>query len=176
MTKHWYALHTKPHKERQVNSLLSSRKIETFLPLLKVNPVNPRAAREKPYFPSYLFVHVDIDLIGLSVLRWTPGLLRMVEFGGELGTVPASLISQIRNRLAEIRAAGGMSLDSLSTGDRVRIVSGTFEGYEGVFDMSLSGAERVRVLLELINDHQSHRNRGRTIPVELNAGNIEKLS
>ncbi|SVC86882.1 uncharacterized protein METZ01_LOCUS339736, partial [marine metagenome] len=90
-------MHTKPHKERQVDSLLSSRKIETFLPLLKVNPVNPRAAREKPYFPSYLFVHVDIDVIGLSILRWTPGLLRMVEFGGELGTVPASLISQIRD-------------------------------------------------------------------------------
>ena len=109
MTKHWYALHTKPHKERQVDSLLRSRKVDTFLPLLKVNPVNPRAAREKPYFPSYLFVHVDIDVIGLSILRWTPGLLRMVEFGGELGTVPASLISQIRDRLAEIRAAGGMS-------------------------------------------------------------------
>jgi len=45
-----------------------------------------------------------------------------------------------------------------------------------VFDVSLSGAERVRVLLELINDHQSHRNKGRTIPVELNAGNIEKLT
>jgi len=176
MTKHWYALHTKPHKERQVASLLRSREVEIFLPLLRVNPVNPRAAREKPYFPSYLFVHVDLDVIGLSTLRWTPGLLRMVEFGGELGTVPASLISQIRNRLTDIRAAGGLSLESLSSGDRVRVVSGTFEGYEGVFDVRLSGAERVRVLLELINDHQARPDIRRTVPVELDAGNIEKLS
>jgi len=176
MTKNWYTLHTKPHKERQVASLLCSREIEIFLPLLRVNPVNPRAAREKPYFPSYLFVHVDLDIIGLSTLRWTPGLLRMVEFGGDLGTVPASLISQIRDRLTDIRAAGGQSLESLSSGDRVRVVSGTFEGYEGVFDARLSGAERVRVLLELISDHQARRNISRTVPVELDAGKIEKLS
>ena len=176
MTKNWYALHTKPHKERQVASLLCSREIEIFLPLLRVNPVNPRAAREKPYFPSYLFVHVDLDVIGLSTLRWTPGLLRMVEFGGDLGTVPASLISQIRDRLTDIRAAGGLSLESLSAGDGVRVVSGTFEGYEGVFDTRLSGAERVRVLLELISDHQARRNISRTVPVELDAGKIEKLS
>jgi transcriptional antiterminator RfaH len=176
MTKNWYALHTKPHKERQVASLLCSREIEIFLPLLRVNPVNPRAAREKPYFPSYLFVHVDLDVIGLSTLRWTPGLLRMVEFGGDLGTVPASLISQIKDRLTDIRAAGGLSLESLSSGDRVRVVSGTFEGYEGVFDTRLSGAERVRVLLELISDHQARRNISRTVPVELDAGKIEKLS
>lgn len=176
MTKNWYALHTKPHKERQVASLLCSREIEIFLPLLRVNPVNPRAAREKPYFPSYLFVHVDLDVIGLSTLRWTPGLLRMVEFGGDLGTVPASLISQIRDRLTDIRAAGGLSLESLSAGDRVRVVSGTFEGYEGVFDTRLSGAERVRVLLELISDHQAGRNISRTVPVELDAGKIEKLN
>ncbi len=69
MTKHWYALHTKPHKERQGDSLLRCRKVDTFLPLLKVNPVNLRAAGEKPYFPSYLFVHVDIVVIGLSSLR-----------------------------------------------------------------------------------------------------------
>jgi transcription elongation factor/antiterminator RfaH len=176
MTRHWYALHTKPHKERQVAALLRSREIEIFLPLLRVNPVNPRAAREKPYFPSYLFVQVDLDVIGLSILRWTPGLLRMVEFGGELGTVPASLISQIKNRLTDIRAAGGLSLESLSSGDRIRVVSGTFEGYEGVFDARLSGAERVRVLLELISDHQARRNISRTVPVELDAGKIEKLS
>jgi transcription antitermination factor NusG len=49
MGKEWYVLHTKPHKERQVASLLRSRSLEVFLPLLRVNPVNPRAARERPY-------------------------------------------------------------------------------------------------------------------------------
>ncbi|HAJ05547.1 MAG TPA: hypothetical protein DCL76_03210 [Chloroflexi bacterium] len=176
MTKHWYALQTKPHKERQVASLLVSRKLEIFLPLLVVNPVNPRSAREKPYFPSYLFVHVDLDVVGLSTLRWTPGLLRMVEFGGELGTVPSSLISAIQDRLVTIREAGGLSLEKLSSGDRIRVVSGSFEGYEGMFDVRLTGAERVRVLLELIGNNQPKSSARRTVPVELDVGNIEKLN
>ncbi len=175
MGKEWYVLHTKPHKERQVASLLRSRSLEVFLPLLRVNPTNPRAARERPYFPNYLFTHVDLAVTGLSALQWTPGLLRMVEFGGALGTVPTALIAELKQRLNEICAAGGVALQGLRSGDRVRVTGGPFQGYEGVFDIRLSGVDRVRVLLELIGDYQRHRAGPRSVPVELNVGNIAKL-
>jgi|TARA_B100001971_G_scaffold171666_1_gene164068 transcriptional antiterminator RfaH len=175
MCRQWYALHTKPHKERQVASLLRSRNLEVFLPLLRVNPVNPRASRERPYFPNYLFAHVDLDVTGLSALQWTPGLLRMVEFGGVLGTVPRALIAQLKQRLHEIRTAGGIALQGLRVGDRVHVTDGPFQGYEGVFDVRLSGADRVRVLLELIGDYRCRRAAPRSVPVELNVGNIAKL-
>ncbi len=175
MCKQWYALHTKPHKECQVASLLRSRSLEVFLPLLRVNPVNPRAARERPYFPNYLFAHVDLAVTGLSALQWTPGLLRMVEFGGVLGTVPAALIAELKQRLNDIRAAGGVALQGLRPGDCVRVTGGPLQGYEGIFDARVSGADRVRVLLELIGDFQSRRSAPRAVPVELNAGNIAKL-
>jgi hypothetical protein len=42
-----------------------------------------------------------------------------------------------------------------------------FEGYEGIFDATLSGRQRVRVFLKMLND--------RFVPVELDAGTIEKL-
>jgi transcriptional antiterminator RfaH len=151
MGKEWYALHSKPHKERQVASLLRSRNLEVFLPLLRVNPVNPRAARERPYFPNYLFAHVDLDVTGLSLVQWTPGLLRMVEFGGVLGTVPGALIAQLKQRMHDIRAAGGLVLQGLCAGDRVR------------------------VLLELIGDYQRRRSSPRAVPVDLNVGNLARL-
>ena len=175
MCKQWYALHTKPHKERQVASLLRSRKLEIFLPLLRVNPVNPRAARERPYFPNYLFAHVDLAVTGLSALQWTPGLLRMVEFGNVLGTVPETLIAELKRRMTEIRAAGGIVLQGLKSGDRVRVTCGPLQGYEGVFDTRLSGGDRVRVLLELIGDFQQRRTSSRSVPVELNVGTIDRL-
>ncbi len=175
MCRQWYALHTKPNKERQVASLLRSRNLEVFLPLLRVNPVNPRSARERPYFPSYLFAHVDLDVTGLSVLQWTPGLLRMVEFGGVLGTVPKMLIAQLKLRLNEIRTAGGLVLEGLRAGDHIRVTGGPFHGYEGVFDARLSGADRVRVMLDLIGDLQSRRSAPRAVAVELNVGNISRL-
>lgn len=166
----WYVLHTKPHKERQVASLLRARKVGVYLPLVRVNPTNPRAANERAYFPSYLFANVNLDADGLSLVQWVPGMRRVVRFGGAPAAVPDNLIFEIKRRLEEIRAAGGVVFDGLERGDRVRIVNGPFSGYEAIFDMRLSGAERVRVLLEMLQE--SNRQSGRAIPLELNAGDI----
>ena len=170
----WYALHAKPHKERQVAEHLRQRKVEVYLPLVRVNPVNPRAARKRPYFPCYLFVKADLQAIGLGALQWTPGLRRLVEFDGQPAIVPDSFMTELKRRLGQIQAAGGMALDGLDRGDPVRIVAGPFAGYEAVFDFRLPGSERVRVLLELIARSQGREPR-RGVPVELNAGNIEKV-
>ena len=92
-----------------------------------------------------------------------------------LGTVPGTLIVQLKRRLKEIRAAGGLALQGLRAGDRVRVTGGPFQGYEGVFDTRLSGTDRVRLLLELIGDSQRRSSLQRSIPVELNVGEIVKL-
>ena len=48
--------------------------------------------------------------------------------------------------------------------------------YEGVFDARLSGSDRVRVLLELISEFQRRDSGQRSVSVELNVGNITRLS
>lgn len=169
----WYALHAKPHKERQVAEHLRQREIEVYLPLVRVNPVNPRSARIRPYFPSYLFVKADLQSVGLGTLQWTPGLRRLVEFDGQPAVVPDNFILELRRRLGQIQAAGGLALEGLGRGDPVRIVAGPFAGYEAVFDARLPGSERVRVLLQLIAASQ-RRGAGRSVPVELDAGSIAK--
>lgn len=149
--------------------------MEIFLPMIRVNPVNPRASRERAYFPNYLFACVDLDVIGLSALQWTPGLRRLVQFGDEPASVPQNLIIELKRQLNEIRAAGGQVFEGLKEGDSIRVTSGPFEGYRGVFEERLSGADRVRILLELIGDLQHRRRDPRSVPVELNVGNIAKL-
>lgn len=47
----------------------------------------------------------------------------------------------------------------------MRITHGPFAGYEAIFDMRLSGSERVQVLLQML---------GRLVKVQVNAGAIEK--
>jgi transcriptional antiterminator RfaH len=169
----WYALHAKPHKERQVAQHLRQRKLEVYLPLVRVNPVNPRSARIRPYFPCYLFVKADLQAIGLGALQWTPGLRRLVEFDGQPAVVPNQFVHELQRRLAQVQAAGGLILEGLGRGDPVRIVAGPFAGYEAVFDSRLPGSERVRVLLQLIAASQ-RRGGGRLVPVELNAGSVAK--
>jgi len=164
-TASWYVIHSKPRKENQVNAYLRAQGLETFYPTLHVQPVNPRASRIRPYFPRYLFVHADLDAVGVSVLQWVPGAIGLVSFGGQPVPVPAHAVHELKRRVAEIRAAGGLVLDGLQPGDAVRITQGPFAGYEAIFDARLSGAERVQVLLTML---------GRLVKVQVNAGAIEK--
>ncbi|MBI4772054.1 MAG: hypothetical protein HY784_16975 [Chloroflexi bacterium] len=170
---HWYALHTKPRMERVVASQLRLREVNVYLPLVRVNPVNPRAARERAYFPCYLFANVDLDQVPIRDFRWTPGMRRILEFGGETAIVPDHLIHELKRWLEEVRVAGGLTFHGLERGDRVRIVNGPFSGYEAIFDARLTGTDRVKVLLEML-EHARWRE-GRAIPLELNAGDIVRI-
>jgi transcriptional antiterminator RfaH len=162
----WYVIRAKPRRERYVSEQLATQGLEVFFPAVKVHPVNPRAARERAYFPGYLFVHLDLETIGVNKLRWMPAAVGLLEFGGEPAIVPEALVAQLRRRIANIQAAGGLVFADLATGDSVEITTGPFAGYEAIFDLRLKGSDRVRVLLNLLR---------RQVPLELDAGNIRKL-
>lgn len=161
----WYVLHTKPKRETAVYSYLKTQGIEVFYPSVKVKPVNPRASTIRPYFPRYLFVHADLDEVGISALQWVPNAIGLVQFDGIAAAVPDSLVITLKKRLEEIKAAGGLALDGLAPGDAVRITQGPLAGYDALFDMRLTGTERVQVLLEML---------GRQVRVQVDAGAIEK--
>ena len=161
----WYTIISKPRKEIQVANYLRSQDIAVYHPTIKVNPVNPRSARIRSYFPRYLFVNADLDEVGTSTLTWVPGAVGLVEFGGEPAVVPDIFIGKLQERIAEINTAGGLHLDGLEKGDTVRITSGPFAGYDAIFDAHLSGEERVQVLLHWL---------GREMKTKLNANAIEK--
>ena len=93
--KHWYVLHTKPHKERQVAEHLrglQGRNVEVYMPIVPAPRVNPRAARERPYFPCYLFARADLDEIGTSACNGLR-LRRLVELG-QPAVVPTTSCSR----------------------------------------------------------------------------------
>jgi transcriptional antiterminator RfaH len=159
-------MRSKPRKEVVLWRQLLERDIEVFFPRVRVNPVNPRSRKIRPYFPGYLFVRTDIEEVGLSTFQWMPHAIGLILFGGEPAYVPDALINAIRKRVDEINEAGGELFDGLKRGEPVRVHEGPFAGYEAIFDERVSGKERVRVLLKLIDD--------REMLVELDAGMIER--
>jgi transcriptional antiterminator RfaH len=167
MSTYWYALHVKPHKERSVHELLVARDMEVFYPRLYVKPVNPRSRKERPFFPGYMFVQLDLESEGPNFLRWTEGTYGLVTFGDEPVPVPENMVLHLKHRLEEIQEAGGLVFENLKKGDRVRITTGLFEGYEAIFDTRLSGKDRVQVLLAYLND--------RPIRVQIDASELEKV-
>jgi len=150
----WYLLHSKPNKEEFVLQQLSIHNIDVYYPYIRVQPVNPRSRKTKPCFPGYLFVNANLDTVGTTVLKWIPGAIGLVDFGGEFASVPDDLLQAIRDHVDRINSANSETHGKFIPGDKVIIQSGPFAGYQAVFDSYLPGHERVRVLLRMLQDRQ----------------------
>ena len=160
--EHWYALYTKPHKEHHVSSFLESKGFETYLPTIQVRKNGKR--KTEPFFSCYLFVCMDLA-DALPGVRWTPGLRRVVSFGGEPAAVPDDAISLIRRRVAEM---GELDYSGcrFKSGERVVIKDGPLKHFEATFDRALSSQERAMVLVDLL---------GRWTRCEVDVSCLEKL-
>lgn len=165
---HWYVIHSKPRKEALLRERLRIQRIEVYLPSIRVEPVNPRARKEQPFFPGYLFINVDLEQISVSELRRIPGATGIVSFGGEPATVGDSLIRTIQRQIDDITESYNHYVDRFKSGDWVVINDGPFANYRAMFDCRLSGQDRVRVLLELLQ--------GQEMRLELSARQLQPLT
>ena len=166
----WYAIQTKPHKEFLARDALARLdSVQPYLPALRVDPVNPRSRKIRPFFPGYLFIQADLQSVGLTTIRRTLGVVRMLGGAGDQPTtIPANLIEQIRQGVdASQHEEETTGLGGFRHGDRVRITHGPFAGYEGMFDTRLGGKRRSQILIEFL---------GRETRAEVDARSLEKLS
>ena len=154
MSFYWYALHSKPNKESFLFSQLRHRDIEVYYPRLHVQPVNPRSRKIRPFFPGYLFVHVDLEKVSLSALAWIPGAQNVVSFDSHPAIVPDEVISGIQKNVKRVNQHTQDQKQSLQSGDPVIITGGPFKGYQAIFDTALEGNQRVRLLIQLLHARQ----------------------
>jgi len=160
----WYVIHSKYRNEDLLWRQFCSRNIEVYYPCICAPSAQPRARKVKPYFPGYLFIHTDLEIVGTSTLQWIPGAVGLVHFGGEPAFVSDEILNAIRARINEINRARTQALKDLNTGAEIAVHSGPFAGYHGIFDAYISGSERVTVFLKFIRDQQ--------VRVELPVGQI----
>ena len=165
MSEQWYVLRSKPHKEFPLFDQVLTHRIECFFPRLKVNPVNPRSAKLRPYFPNYMFVRTDLSRVGENCFRWMPFAHGLVSFGGKPASVPDHLIAALERRVEDIQADGGLDFNGFEPGVEVQVINGPFSGYSGLLDTRLEGRERVRILLQVLKNRQ--------VPVDLHVGQIQ---
>jgi transcription antitermination factor NusG len=165
MSLQWYALRSKPNREDALWHQATARGFEVYYPRTRVQPVNPRARKVKPYFPGYMFVQADMASTGYSAFAWMPYSHGLVLCGSEPSPVPDPIILAMQRRVGQINAAGAEP-DSLTPGQVVEIQAGAFAGFEAIFDSRLSGSQRVRILLQLLNKHW--------LPLELPAGQVRR--
>jgi transcriptional antiterminator RfaH len=164
LDQRWYVLRSKSRKEEVLAQHVAGLGFEVFYPQIPTQPVNPRARKSAPYFPGYLFVHVAIAQVGVSIFQWMPHAVGLVCFDSIPSDVPDVLITELQSCIHELTHTQRAAVRQLQKGDRITIRSGAFAGYEALFDTRLSGNNRVRVLLELLGN--------RMIPIELQVEQI----
>lgn len=101
-----------------------------------------------PLFPSYVFVKLDLDVQRWRSVNGTIGCVGLVSFGARPAALPTGFVEAMTDWCiadGEIAYPG-----DLAAGDRVRVVGGTLDSFCGTL-IGRSGAERVAVLIELMN-------------------------
>jgi transcriptional antiterminator RfaH len=150
----WYVFQSKTRKEQFLCEQLHMREVETFFPCIRVNPVKSSNQKLQPYFPGYVFGRVDLEAMGRSALNWLPGLIRIVNFGGDPVSVQDYLIHVIRQHVDTINRSAGEAARAFRPGDVVTIQGGPFAGYEAIFNAHLPGRDRAEVLLKMLEGSQ----------------------
>jgi transcription antitermination factor NusG len=142
----WLVVQTKALQERVAEIWLTERGLDVYCPRILKPPDHLRAPRSPvPLFRQYLFCRAAPSL-GIDVIRYSPGVRRVVRFGDCLAGLDDSEVAYLRAR-EEGRGFLVIPKPSITPGERVLLCSGPFDGFEAVLDGYVASKDRVRVLL-----------------------------
>lgn len=147
----WHLIYTKPGKETLVYAQFEHRGLDAYLPTLQFDRGYGRGIRVEPFFPHYLFIHINLAAQEATDLRWMPGVRAIVSFGSEPAVVPDGVIDTLQARLEPLEQKVIKKAEWLfKAGQEVRIVKGPLAGIQAVFHRGLGGGERVEILLNFL--------------------------
>ena len=162
----WYVIQTKPKKEEEAQSYLSTRGVEMFSPLMETFALRNGGMNKelKPLFPGYIFGKFDLER-NYPLVRWARGVKKVLGFGGYPTPISEEVVKIIKER-ADSQGIVRVK-HHFEPNDFVRIKTGPMRDLLGVFERWLSDGERVRILLRLI---------GYQPAVEIHCSMIEKVA
>ena len=160
----WIVARTESQREQTARRFLELAKFTVYVPYIRERQAKGgrRVERLKPMFPSYCFIALRNGRWWDA--RWCVGVAAVIMSGGE----PAQLSDRIVDELRSRERNGAIELprrDGFKAGERVRVLTGPFEGCLGLY-AEMRPHERVLVLLALLGGEQR---------VELARENIEAV-
>jgi transcriptional antiterminator RfaH len=145
----WFLAQLKPNSAQIANKNLGRQGFRTFLPMEEeTRQRNGKfVTANKPLFPGYIFVALDVTRGLWRSVNSTYGITRLVSFGKEPAPVPLDLVSQLMLRCD----ASGKLLPPkiLRPGDLVALTTGPFANFVAEVE-KVAPDRRVWVLMELM--------------------------
>jgi transcriptional antiterminator NusG len=176
MSKQWYVLHAFANYEKKVKAALEER-IElsgfkerfgqVLVPSEEVVEMRAGQTRrsERKFFPGYVLVEMELDDDTWHLIKETP---RVMGFIGGKADKPAPITQAEANAILQ-RMDEGVEAPKPKTlfepGEMVRVTEGPFNDFNGVVEEVNYEKSRLHVAVLIF---------GRSTPVELNFGQVEK--
>ncbi len=161
--RRWHAVYTYPQHENAVAEQLKTRCVEAFLPtfLSRRQWKDRRVEIARPLFPGYVFTRIAWgDRIKVVSI---PSVVRILSFNGRPADISDQEIENIR-----LCVEGGVTLESHpfpAVGERVRVISGAFEGVEGIV---LDRKSKCKIVVSISLIHQA-------VALEIDSEHLEPL-
>jgi len=164
--KSWYLLQAKPRQENLAKLNLERQGYTVYLPLAPVRRKKrgKQSIESAPMFPLYLFIYLQEGTDDWGPIRSTIGIARLVRFGQIPARIPDKLISLLKDREDE-NGLQRLPIKSVEPGDKVRINTGPFEGYEAIVQAT-SSRSRIVLLMKIIESY---------IKVEIDQDSLETV-
>jgi transcriptional antiterminator RfaH len=147
LTDAWYAVYVLPKCEHKVALSLEIKGYDHFLPLCssKRRWSDRTKLVKSPLFPRYVFCRIRDHLSGLILT--TPGVMRIVGFGGQPFPIPESEIAALRQVIQS--GLESHPFPFLALGQRVTVAAGPLSGITGIL-VQRKNQNRVIVSVTLI--------------------------
>jgi len=147
------------HKESLVSEVIVPE--ETVVELVR----GQKKTTKRKFFPGYILVKMSLTDESWHLIKNTPKITGFVGDKRNPAAVPESEIQRMTNRISE-GASRPKSKVNFSEGEKVRVVDGPFNNFNGVIEDINADKGKLRVLVSIF---------GRSTPVELDFVQVEKI-
>ena len=173
----WYILHAYSGFERKVRESIQSR-IQAFglsdrvgRVMIPTEPVTEivngkKRTIEKVFLPGYVLVEMELDNQLWHVLKDTPKVTGFLGTGDKPVALSEQEVSSILFRSETTKDKPRMKI-KFEKNEQVRITDGPFANFNGIVDEINEDRETLKVMVTIF---------GRSTPVELEFGKVEKIA
>lgn len=172
----WYVLRVTYQREITASKALEELQIEHYVPTIRTRIRNEKGVsigwKTEPLVHNYIFIHDSYE----NILRIKQGKLDYLRFimgkddEGVMSVPQYVPEKQMADFIKVVRTMGFKSVDpdiDLRKGDRVRVLTGPFEGVEGIY-VRMPNRHEKRVVIKI-------EGVAAVATVALNASDVEKI-
>ncbi len=154
----WYLILTKPSSEEIAKVNLERQGYRVYFPRLQQRKLyrGHVVDRISALFPRYIFIQLNASEQSLGPVRSTLGVANAVRFGSEYAVVSECIVDALMQRANPESGLHELKRPLFGRGMTVRVISGAFAGFEGIFEREI-GADRVVVLFKLLGQETAVR-------------------